>query len=203
MEKKAAEARDFSRMYQNPAIDAAIPLIEPLPVAPRDHAGHRGRGQPQAVARERGDGRRARMGAREIVRIDPRGWHACPPRGHQTETGAEPRMRVRSIFPLLWLTAAACSAHPSDAGLCTFAAQVNGTLYVLSTTVAAERAGAEVARTVRQRDCVDGRNDPVSWDDGDSSFAPNTPLYAELGRPPGEVLIAPLPDGRWLELRRR
>jgi len=110
-------------------------------------------------------------------------------------------MRVRSLLPLLGILIGACSSSPADAGLCTFAARVNDAMYILDGTVSADRVGPEFTRTLRQRDCVDGDTDSVAWQNGDSSFAAGTPLHASVGQPTSEVLLAPLPDGRWLELR--
>ena len=112
-------------------------------------------------------------------------------------------MRVRFLLAPAFLLAGACSKSPADAGLCTFAAQVGGELYVLEGTVSADRVGAEHTRTVRQLGCIDGQSAPVAWQDGDSSFAPGTPLYASLDEPASEVLVTMLPSGRWLALRRQ
>lgn len=114
-------------------------------------------------------------------------------------------MRLRFALPLLLL--AGCSPGPvSAAGDCTLAAQVDGETYVPSGTASADRVGARYTQTVRQRGCDDviefGQPAPEAWRNGDSSFAPNTPLFASLDHPTSEVLLVEHPAGRWLELSR-
>ncbi len=116
-------------------------------------------------------------------------------------------MRLRFVLPLLPLLLGACSRSTTSAtALCILAAHVDGADYGQNVQVSADRVGPVFTRTVRQRGCDDviisGEPAPERWRDGDSSFPANTPLHASLDHPTAEVLLAPMPDGSWLELRR-
>jgi hypothetical protein len=117
-------------------------------------------------------------------------------------------MRLRLLLPLLPLLLGACSPGGiiSAAGDCTLVAQVDNVVYAVSANVSGARVGAEYTRTVRHRDCEDvielGQPAPARWQNGDSSFAPNTPLHVSLDEPSSQVLLVPAGDGTWIELRR-
>jgi len=117
-------------------------------------------------------------------------------------------MRLRLLLLPVLLLAGACSPNPaSPARLCVGGtARIDGISYGLSGPASADRVGAEYARTARQRGCEDvvefGEPLPAEWEDGDSSFPPNTPLYVSPDHPVSEVLIAPRGDGTWIELHR-
>ena len=113
-------------------------------------------------------------------------------------------MRLRFILPLLLL--GACSRNPFGAAAsCAHGAQVDGHVYTLSGPASADRVGAVYTHTLRQRGCDDvrefGQPAPEAWRDGDSTFAPDTPLHASLDHPTSEVLLV-LRNGQWEELRR-
>jgi hypothetical protein len=116
-------------------------------------------------------------------------------------------MRFRLLLPLLPVLLGACSpGGVTSAGDCAVEAQVDGAVYALSARVSGDRVGAEYTRTVRHRECEDviefGQPAPARWQNGDSSFPPNTPLHVSLDEPSSEVLLVPAGDGAWIELRR-
>lgn len=116
-------------------------------------------------------------------------------------------MRLRLLLPLLPILVGACSSSPTDGSAdCVQAVRVGGADYVLSGQASADRVGPEFTRTLRQRGCDDvivaGAPASERWRDGDSSLAPDTPLYASLDHPTSEALIAPMGGGSWGEFRR-
>ena len=116
-------------------------------------------------------------------------------------------MRIRFVLPLIPLLLGGCKSTPTSAtASCVMGARVDNADYGQYSVVSADRVGAEFTRTTRQRGCDDviisGQPAPEAWRNGDSSFAPNTPLYASLDEPTSDVLLARLGDGQYMVLRR-
>jgi hypothetical protein len=116
-------------------------------------------------------------------------------------------MRLRFVLPLLAVVVGGCSSSTTSvAGSCVLAARIGDVTYGEQGEVSADRVGPEFTRTTRWRDCEDviiaGEPRPEGWKSGDSSFPPNTPLYASLDHPTSEVLLATWGDGRYVQLRR-
>ena len=116
-------------------------------------------------------------------------------------------MRLRFVLPLLAVVFAGCSSGaPTVAGACTVAARIGDITYSGYGEVSADRVGPEFTRTTRRRDCDDviiyGEPRAEGWKSGDSSYPPNTPLYASLDHPTSEVLIVDEGGSRFLQLRK-
>ena len=115
-------------------------------------------------------------------------------------------MQLRFVLPLLAVVVGGCSSGTTSvAGACTVAARIGDITYAGYGPVSADRVGPEFTRTTRWRDCDDviifGEPRAEGWKSGDSSYPPNTPLYASLDHPTSEVLIVDH-GGQFLQLRK-